>query len=722
MFPYNPGEAALNTGRTPDASAAAAPHDAGHMSDVTAYHPGLDGLRGIAILVVLLFHAGVGWAAGGFLGVEAFFVLSGFLITSLLIAEWRRATSIALLAFWGRRARRLLPALFCLVFAVGLHQAVVGAASPAPGLKGDGLATLLYFGNWRQIATASSYFAATGPISPLQHTWSLAIEEQFYIVWPLLFLGICMLVVRRSRRDSLDQRPYRVLLTVVGLGVLGSVVTSMLLFASGRGLDRVYYGTDTRAASILLGAALALGAMSRNAWTQPRRRSSPRHVTAVSLVALIAIVAMVGAVGGESRWLYPFGLLGFDLAVVAVIYTVVFHPSALASRLCSLPPLRALGAISYGVYLYHFPLFVWLDAGSTGISGTSLLLLRLAATLLVATISYVVVEQPVRERRLPRWSIRALAPVAAGSATAMLFVAAAAASSGSTPVVPFPSGTAGLSGSQPPCRVRLTDTPSYGLAPMTYDEAAVLQPKWLAARRPEWSGTARVTFHTCAPKRVLLIGDSLAFSMGLPMMIREAHFGSEVINAAILGCSFGTRGQIDANGRWEDQRPGCRTALAQWAHDEAALHPQVVLVELGFRDEFDWRWGHRIVHLGQPDYDAYLQRQIDSYVATLAHNTIKVLFLTVPWSSPPPLANGSPEPAGTSQRHHEINSMLASAVRRNPGRAELIDINPVVAPGNHYSARIHGGVLCRFDGIHFTIYCGELLQIPVLTAARAAAG
>jgi peptidoglycan/LPS O-acetylase OafA/YrhL len=694
-----------------------------HMSDVTTHHPGLDGLRGIAILVVLLFHAGVGWAAGGFLGVEAFFVLSGFLITSLLIAEWRRTTSIALLAFWARRARRLLPALFCLVFAVGLYQAVVGPASPAAGLKDDGLATLFYFGNWHQIATASSYFAATGPVSPLQHTWSLAIEEQFYIVWPLLFLGVCTLVVGRSRCDGADQRAFRVLLTVAGLGVLGSVVDTMLLFASGRGLDRVYYGTDTRAASILLGAALALGATSLNSGrTQPRRRISQRHVTAVSLVALIAIVAMVGAVGGESRWLYPFGLLGFDLAVATVIATVVFHPRALVSRLCSLLPLRALGAISYGAYLYHFPLFVWLDAGSTGMSGTSLLLLRLTATVLVATISYVVVEQPVRQRRLPRRSVRALAPVAAGSATAMLFVAAAAASSSSTPVVPFPPATAGLSGSQPPCRVRLTDTPNYGLAPMTYDQAAVLQPKWLAARRPKWSGTSRVTFHTCAPKRVLLIGDSLAFSMGLPMMIREQHFGSEVINAAILGCSFGTRGQIDANGRWEDQRPGCRTALDEWRHEEAALHPQVVVVELGFRDEFDWRWGHRIVHLGQPEYDAYLQQQIDRYVTTLAHNHVKVLFLTVPWSSPPPLANGSPQPAGTSQRHREINAMLASAVRRNAGRAELIDINPVLAPGNHYSARIRGGVLCRFDGIHFTIYCGELLQIPVLTAARAAAG
>ena len=693
------------------------------QGDAHEYHPALDGLRGLAILAVLLYHAGVAWAAGGFLGVEAFFVLSGFLITSLLIREWRRTSAIALLPFWGRRARRLLPALFCMVCVVGIRQAVIGPEDAVPGLRGDGLATLFYFGNWHQIATASSYFAATGPVSPLRHTWSLAIEEQFYIVWPVLFLGMCSLFVRRSGRRQEDSRAFRVLLMLVGLAVLASVIEAVLLFGAGRGLNRVYYGTDTRAASILVGAALALGATRFSSiGTHIQGRLLRRPVSSVPVLALISILVMLVVVPGESTWLYPFGLIGFDGAVAVLIATVVFWPGALASRLFALPPLRALGLISYGIYLYHFPLFVWLDASSTGMSAAPLLLTRIAVTLLVATASYILVEQPVRQRRLPGWMVRALGPIAAGSATATLFVAAAAASSGSTPVVPFPPATAGLSGSQPPCRVRLKDTADYGLAPMTYDQAAVLQPKWLAARHLKWSRSVAVTFRVCAPKRVLLIGDSLAFSMGLPMMIREQHFGTEVVNAAILGCSFATRGQIKANGYWEDQPPGCHTALAQWAREEAAIHPQVVIVELGFRDEFDWRSGHQVRHLGQPSYDTYLQRQIDQYVDTLARGNVKVLFMTVPWSSPPPLADGSSQPAASSQRHREINAMLESTVRRHPRKAELLDIDPVVAPGNRYAARINGGVLCRFDGIHFTIYCGELLQIRVLAAARAAIG
>ncbi len=159
-----------------------------------SHYRGLDGLRGLAVAMVVLYHGGLSWAQGGFLGVEAFFVLSGFLITSLLVGEWGRSRSIELGAFWARRARRLLPALLVLVSVIGIYYAVAGPSQAVPGLKGDGLSTLLYAGNWHQISTGSSYFGATGPVSPLKHTWSLAIEEQFYLFWPLLLFAVLWLV------------------------------------------------------------------------------------------------------------------------------------------------------------------------------------------------------------------------------------------------------------------------------------------------------------------------------------------------------------------------------------------------------------------------------------------------------------------------------------------------------------------------------------------------
>ena len=222
-----------------------------------AHYAGLDGLRGIAVLGVLLYHAGLSWAPGGFIGVEVFFVLSGFLITSLLVAEWEGSSTIALGAFWSRRARRLLPALFCLVAVIGAYYAVAGAAQAVPGLKGDGISALTYFSNWHQIVAGANYFAANGPVSPLEHTWSLAIEEQFYLVWPLAVLAVLWLGSRRGAGDR--RRPLVLLLALSLAGAVASALDMALMFDGGRNLTRVYYGTDTRASGLLIGASLAIG-------------------------------------------------------------------------------------------------------------------------------------------------------------------------------------------------------------------------------------------------------------------------------------------------------------------------------------------------------------------------------------------------------------------------------------------------------------------------------
>lgn len=269
----------------------------------------------------------------------------------------------------------------------------------------------------------------------------------------------------------------------------------------------------------------------------------------------------------------------------------------------------------------------------------------------------------------------------------------------------------------------MTDAAKYGLSPLTPSQGARLEPKWLVAHRLKWSGSSYVTFHDCPPKRVLLIGDSIAFTLGVGMMNREQNYGIEMANAAILGCAFTTKGELDVSGTWQGQSAGCPTALQGWARDERAIHAQAVVVELGYRDEFDWRISGRVVHLGQPAFDAYVQGQIDHYVQVLGAGRVQILLLSlsVPWAHPPALANGSPAPAATPARHAEINAMLASAARRYPGRVRVLNIDEFISPGNRYQAVVNGK-LCRFDGVHFTIYCSDLLQPDVLGTVRTMIG
>jgi peptidoglycan/LPS O-acetylase OafA/YrhL len=682
---------------------------------------GLDGLRGLAVVAVILYHGGVSWAPGGFLGVELFFVLSGFLITSLLLAEWARSTTIVLRSFWARRARRLLPALFALVLVIGIYYALAGSTKAVPGLEDDGISTLLYFNNWHQIVNGTNYFAASGPVSPLQHTWSLAIEEQFYLVWPLLVLGLLALT---RRRGASERRSLQVLLGVSLTGALLSATDMALLFAGGHGVDRVYYGTDTRAGGLLLGASLAIALAIRRRHPRPDTRfvltAARRRVLDIAAVGgLAAIAAGIWLFNGSTPWMYPYGLLGLDAAALVVILTVVTMPTALVSRLLSLAPLRGVGLISYGLYLWHFPLFLWLDETSTGLTGMSLLLLRLAVTLGVSLISYWVIEQPIRRGRRPAWLLRSLVPVGAGAAFTSLAVASAAASLpvGTPAASKLPKAPAQLRGSDLPCTQTLTDTAQIGLSPVAPDQEAKFEYKALGSSSLVWSGSSTKTFNTCPAKRVMLIGDSLAFTIGLPMMDNEQSYGVQLANAAKLGCAFSTKGELDVNGTYEDPPAGCSTALSQWAQDEKQLRAQEVVIELGYRDEFDWRWGNKVVHLGQPAFDAYVQHQIDRYVQVLGRSGVKILFLSVPYTHPPDQPDGSAAPAASAQRHTLINSMLEQEAREHPQTVRVLDIDDTISPGNHYDARVDGQ-LCRFDGIHFSVFCSKLLEPSVLGEAR----
>ena len=360
------------------------------------YLPGLDGLRALAVIAVLLYHAGLPWLPGGFLGVEVFFVISGYLITALLLAEQRQRGRIDIKGFWFRRARRLLPALY-LVLAATLAFAVVFLPEEVAGLREDALAAFGYVTNWYLILANESYFEAVGRPSLLQHLWSLAVEEQFYLLWPLLFTATMALASWMLRWGR------HVVLLAVLLGAAASALLMAALYQPDADPSRIYYGTDTRAAGLLLGAALAF------VWAPGRpgrssRRTSPLLLDALGLAALGGLVVFCLLLNQYQPFLYRGGFALVALTTAAVIMLAV-HPRArlLGTGLLGRQPLRWIGLRSYGIYLWHWPVFmVTRPELDVPIDGLGLLVVRLAATVVLADLSYRYVETPIRRGALGR--------------------------------------------------------------------------------------------------------------------------------------------------------------------------------------------------------------------------------------------------------------------------------------------------------------------------------
>ena len=367
--------------------------------------PGLDGLRAVAVLAVVVYHAGLGALSGGFLGVEVFFVISGFLITALLLREHSDNGRIDPLRFWLRRARRLLPALFFLLAAV-LAFAVVVVPEELASLRGDAVAAVAYATNWHLIAGDQSYFESIGRPSLFNHLWSLAIEEQFYLAWPLV-LGALVLVGRR----------FALGLTLAG--AVGSAVWMALQFDPTSDPSRVYYGTDTRLTGLLLGSVLAFvwvpsvpilppaeSGLSRRRRRRIRAKAAVsghwanvrlgRALDVVGVAALAVLVAFFVLADAFEPFLYQGGLAILAIVTVAVIAAAV-HPQAHIGRWLDVGPMRWVGTRSYSIYLWHWPIFtltrpeldIPMDAGAA-------LIVRLALTAALAEISYRFVEAPIR--------------------------------------------------------------------------------------------------------------------------------------------------------------------------------------------------------------------------------------------------------------------------------------------------------------------------------------
>jgi peptidoglycan/LPS O-acetylase OafA/YrhL/lysophospholipase L1-like esterase len=354
------------------------------------YLPGIDALRALAVLAVFLYHAGVGWMPGGFLGVDLFFVISGYLITSLLVSEYRRGGHIRLGQFWLRRAKRLLPAVGVFI-AVTMVVAAIVTPEDIAGLRGDAVSSLFYVANWNFVFEHQSYFDQFQRPSLFRHLWSLSVEEQFYLLWPLVFAAGMTLFGRRR------------LLAGVIAGALASVLLAWILFDQGGDNSRLYYGTDTHAVGLLAGVALAL------VWSPlgVRRRSAGRLVgptlDAIGVLALGYIVLSFVHVHDYDLGLYHGGYLSLAI-VTAILLAVLAHPAARLGKLIGRPPVLWLGLRSYSFYLWHWPVLVLTRPGvDVSMPRGILIPLQLLVVLALADLSYRFVELPFRGKtKMPR--------------------------------------------------------------------------------------------------------------------------------------------------------------------------------------------------------------------------------------------------------------------------------------------------------------------------------
>jgi peptidoglycan/LPS O-acetylase OafA/YrhL len=632
------------------------------------FRPDLEGFRGIAILLVLLCHARLPGAEAGFIGVDVFFVLSGFLITGLLMTEHRRTGRVRLGPFWGRRARRLLPALLLVLVTVAVVSRTLLPEAELGQLRWDALAALGYVANWRMIYRGGDYFAATAPPSPLQHTWSLGIEEQFYILWPLLVL----LVLRTGR-----SRP--VLLIICAAGTVVSAVVCALVYHPQGDPGRAYYGTDARAGALLLGCLVAVALHNRSV-------HPGRWLPAGAAVCTAGLVAAWMFARGTDTWLYRGGLTALAAAVAVVLAYLVLTPTGWGARMLSVAPLAWLGRVSYGVYLWHWPLFQWLTAERTGLTGAGLVAARMAAALGAATLSFYLVESPLRRaltvrrqiRRVLTW--RAVVPITAVclGGTALIVLGATA--------VPVRPASAALS---------TTDAPLAGTDPRAASAAPSVGSA--PATRPGTGPMARPGRRPGALPRVTILGDSVAWTIGAYL---PAHPQVAVANRAVQGCGIARLPDIRYIGAPHTNYPGCDQWDQSWRRSIAGDDPDVSMILLNRWELMDRKLDGRYQHVGEPDFDAYLTKELNLAIDIGAGSGARVVLLTAAYTHRAERPDGGLWPEDTPERVNAWNQLLQGVAKAHPARPAILDLNHLVCPNATFTWNVNG-LKIRSDGLHF---------------------
>jgi peptidoglycan/LPS O-acetylase OafA/YrhL len=640
------------------------------MSDAAAprlrHLPALDGLRGLAVLAVVLFHAN--WLTGGWVGVDVFFVLSGYLITRLLLIE-RAKGRISLRAFWGRRFRRLMPALLSLVLVVSFAERWRRRLSGPAGARWDITGALTYLSNWFRLRDGVGYWSNFGGVSLLDHVWSLAIEEQFYVVWPLVIVAV-------TWRAS--QVPSRLL--VAGLSVAAVLLGAWSLwwFARTGDANRVYLGTDTRAVAIVLGAAA--GAMHQLRGDQ---RSRVEHLAGA--VGAVFLVWACIDLGGLEQRTYRGGLLLCSVSATAVIWATSGSHNRVASMLGA-QPLSWLGARSYGIYLWHWPVMVGLRVAKNESSSNMTRLLALAVTAVVAEGSFRLIEMPFRRRGLSVLGGRRRLVVGLGGLVVATSIVAVALPLKSTTVV-----TAAAQG-EPLVIPTVVAQP---------DEPTPVIPQPEGAAQP-WAGP--VELPAGRPARVFIAGDSVGWFFGKTLHETQASLGLEVEAQAVPSCpptSIDVPQRVGEGGVVSHFEQACRDKVENYRSDVARFAPDVVLVMFGgaLFSEYEVSPGVWSDACGAP-FGPWFIDQVTSVIKDLGSGGAPVMIVTEANYREPSVPDDYPEIDKLTVCKNKLWLEVVDVAAAQGQLVGLVPLGEWVCPVPGRCLDQRQGVELRPDGVH----------------------
>jgi peptidoglycan/LPS O-acetylase OafA/YrhL len=716
------------------------------------------------VLAIIAFHTGLNSVPGGYYGVDAFFVLSGFLITSLLVKEWGSSGTIHLRRFWAGRARRLLPALFLLITVMGIVMALVPTLLGAPHMVGDAIATIFYVSNWYSAHTSATYFSLSSGQSPLLHTWSLAIEEQFYLVWPLVVLAVLKLGrIRRygrrsgrgdpvSRRaqgrrgrekpaveilgggsmvltaapepatvdpDWEHRRRLQILFCMACVGAIASAL-AMAYFAPNGYTTRAYYGTDCRAQALLVGAAISVGL---TLWREgSHRRWFKRFAGLAGVFGVAGSAVLWATVQEDSVFAFSGGFLLASLAAGAVVVACAVAPRSIVVRLLELPPLPQWGRISYGMYLWYWPVLLVMTGQRLHWGVYPLFLARVGITVAIAALSYDLVELPIRRGALKNWRSWAAAPIGAAAAISAIMISTlvpvGATESARSPVtIPTLASSTTRATTQP-----VAPGPSTASTAATTTTTTAPPPTYLSLPDPPSPDRAG------KPVKVLLVGDSVAGTLGVGLadLANRSHAEVQIANEGDPGCSVSMQGEIKA--LWYSLPPGspCSSTnpdalFAAWRRWIDAYNPDVVAY-VARGETFDQLIGGKWQDLGQSAFDNYVTTRFGEGVSVLGSKGATVVLMTSPYYDSGATPSGGSWPEDAPSRVQVDNSTIravASTASTGAGTATVskvyvFDLNRVVDPTGTYSSTVGPyNVRCN-DGVHFSRSGGEYVGLRLL--------